>query len=423
MARVRKKVTISAVAEDAGVSLQTVSQMVNGGPDVRPQPRWFLALFALAAAGGAVAFVPLLTVLLPQRIAELQGGEDVAALAQVTFLGAAMASLANIAVGMLSDRSGSRRPWIFVGLIASNLLLIAIGEARSVGELVLLVMAWQVALNLMFAPLMAWAGDCFPDRQKGVLGGALALAPALGALSGSLVTYAGLVPPAARLLLVAILVTVLVLPAVIFGGRRVRPGLMQPVAVVADPLRLRDRVVVRMWTARLLVQVAEGGMFAFLLYWLRSLAPDYPENDAANIFSIVLVCAVPLSLLLGRWSDRHGRPLLPLVVCALLCAGGMLVMAAAGTLGWAIAGYVLFAIAAAIFLSLHTSQTLRVLPTPQHRGRDLGVFNLTNTVPAMLMPWLTVLLVPSFGYSALFVLFAVLSLMSAVLLAAFIRAA
>jgi len=385
------------------------------------QPRWFLILFALAAAGGAIGYVPLLTVLLPQRIADLQGGEDIAALAQVTFLGAIAASLANIAVGILSDRSGVRRPWIIAGLIASNLLLLAVGAARSVPELVLLIMAWQVALNLMLAPLMAWAGDCFPDRQKGVLGGALALAPALGAVAGSLVTFAGLVAPGERLALVALLVTVLVLPAVMLGGGRVRPELIAPVTAPRAPLPLRERVVLRMWTARLLVQVAEGGMFAFLLYWLRSLAPDFPENSAANIFSIVLICAVPLSLVLGRWSDRHGRPVAPLVAAALLCAGGMLVMAAAGSLALAIAGYVLFAIAAAVFLSLHASQTLRVLPAPQHRGRDLGLFNLTNTVPGMVMPWLTVLLVPRFGYAALFVLFAALAMASAALLAGHIR--
>jgi MFS family permease len=368
-----------------------------------------------------VGYVPLLTVLLPQRIAELQGSEDIAALAQVTFLGAVAASLANIAFGMISDRSSVRRPWIIAGLMASNLLLIAVGEARSVSEMVLLVMAWQVALNLMLAPLAAWAGDCFPNSQKGVLGGALSVAPAFGALSGSLVTYAGLVPPDARLAVVALLVTVLVLPAVLFGGGKVRAELMQPVARLVDPLRLRDRVVLRMWAARLLVQVAEGGMFAFLLYWLRSLAPDYPENGAANIFSGVLVCAVPLSLLLGRWSDLKGRPITPLVASAVLCAAGMLVMAAAGTLEMAIAGYVLFGLAAAIFLALHASQTLRVLPSPQHRGRDLGLFNLTNTVPGMVMPWLTVLLVPSFGYSSLFVLFAALSILSALLLATFAR--
>lgn len=385
------------------------------------QPVWFLILFALASAGGAVAYVPLLTVLLPQRVADLQGGEDVAALAPVLFLGAVMASLANIAIGTLSDRSRTRRPWIIAGLIASNVLLLAVGEAGSVTAIAALVMVWQVALNLMLAPLMAWAGDCFPDEQKGVLGGALALSPALGALAGSLVTWAGVVAPDARLALVAVIVSALVLPAVLLGAGRTRPALM----VAATPLRvarpLRDGVVARMWAARLLVQVAEGGMFAFLLYWLRSLAPDYPENGAANIFSAVLVCAVPLSLILGRWSDRHGRPVLPLVGAAGLCAAGMLVMAAAGSLGWAIAGYVLFGLSAAVFLALHASQTLRVLPAPQHRGRDLGVFNLTNTVPGMVMPWLTVLLVPRFGYEALFVLFAALALTSAVLLAGFIR--
>jgi MFS family permease len=390
-------------------------------PPPQRQPRWFLALFALAAAGGAVAYVPLLTVLLPQRIADLQGGEDVAALAQVTFLGALMASIANIAVGMLSDRSRTRRPWIIAGLIASNLLLLAVGRAASVAEIVVLVMVWQVALNLMLAPLMAWAGDCFPDEQKGVLGGALALSPALGALAGSLVTYAGLVAPEARLMLVAVLVSALVLPAVVLGKGRERPALMAPVLRTREPRPFRQRVVARMWAARLLVQVAEGGMFAFLLYWLRSLSPDYPENGAANVFSAVLVCAVPISLLLGRWSDRHGRPIQPLVATAVLCACGMLVMAAADTLVLAIAGYVLFAIAAAIFLALHASQTLRVLPAPQHRARDLGVFNLTNTVPGMVMPWFTVLLVPRFGYGALFVLFAALSLASAVLLAGFVR--
>ncbi|GAB4477364.1 MAG: hypothetical protein OHK0018_08210 [Erythrobacter tepidarius] len=389
-------------------------------PEAAPdrQPGWFLLLFALASAGGAVAFVPLLTVLLPERIAALQGRADITALAQATFLGAVTASLANIAAGMLSDATRRRRVWIVAGLAASNVCLLQIGTADSVSQVVLLVMLWQIGLNFMLAPLMAWAGDCFPDSQKGVLGGALALSPALGALAGSLVTIEGLFPNEARLPFVAGLVTVLVLPAVLLGGGRKRPRLMVSHAAAApDAVRFAAHPVKRMWAARFLVQVAEGGMFAFLLFWLRSLAPDFPEHSAANIFSLVLVGAVPLSLVLGRWSDRHQRPLLPLAACALLCAGGMLVMATASGLPQAIAGYVLFAMAAAIFLSLHAGQTLRVLPAPEHRGRDLGLFNLTNTLPAMVMPWLTVLLVPQLGFAALFVLFAVLAMVSAALLA------
>ncbi len=385
------------------------------------QPGWFLALFALAAAGGAVAYVPLLTILLLQRIADLQGSEDVAALAQVIFLGAVMASLANIAVGWLSDRSGVRRLWIIAGLIASNLLLVSIGEARSVSEIVLLVMIWQVALDLMLSPLMTWAGDCFPDAQKGMLGGTLALAPALGAAAGSPVTYVGLVDPGARLVVVAGLVSALVLPAVLLGTGRVRGELMVPAVNDGSAQPRQDSVVARTWTARLLVQIAEGGMFAFLLYWLRLIAPGFPENAAANVFSIVLICLVPLSLWLGRWTDHRARPVRPLAGSAVLCAAGMLIMAGAQTLGHTIAGYVLFGLSAAIFLALHASQTLRVLPAPQHRGRDLGLFNLTNTVPGMVMPWITVLLVPRFGYGWLFVLFAALSLASAALLVVSLR--
>ena len=50
--------------------------------------------------------------------------------------------------------------------------------------------------------------------------------------------------------------------------------------------------------------------------------------------------------------------------------------------------------------------------------RDLGVVNLTNTVPSLIMPWLTLALVPSFGFSGLFALLALLAFASAIILAA-----
>ena len=88
---------------------------------------------------------------------------------------------------------------------------------------------------------------------------------------------------------------------------------------------------------------------------------------------------------------------------------GLASMALASTLITAIAGYVIFGTAAAVFLSLHSAQTLRVLPNANRRGRDLGLFNLTNTVPSLIMPWLTLMLVPLFGFEALFALLALLA--------------
>jgi hypothetical protein len=80
---------------------------------------------------------------------------------------------------------------------------------------------------------------------------------------------------------------------------------------------------------------------------------------------------------------------------------------------------VLFGCASGIFLALHSSQTLRVLPAAKTRGRDLGIFNLTNTVPSLTMPWLTLALVPAYGFDALFVLLAGLSGMACVVLMTF----
>lgn len=394
---------------------------MSGNPDqTSKQPLWFLLLFAAATAGGSIAYIPFLTVLLPLKVTSMMGSDDVGALAEVTFYGAVIASVTNIAFGMLSDRSGSRIPWIVAGMLASGIALISIGFASSLSELLVLVMIWQIGLNMMLGPLFAWAGDCIPDSQKGLLGGLLAFAPAMGALAGSAVTLDGFTDPQMRLVVVAGLVALMVTPVLVFGRGREQAPLMQPVHDNDENGKQRPQesgVVIKMWIARFLVQISEAGLFAFQLFWLRSLVSDFHENSVANIFSAILLISVPLALALGRWSDKQNRPILPLAACALLSSGGLVIMAMADELNLAIVGYVVFGIAATIFLSLHTGQTLRVLPKPQHRGRDLGVFNLTNTVPSLVMPWLTLSLVPGFGFSALFTLFAALSILAGLLLA------
>lgn len=392
----------------------------------RRQSTRFMALYALAVAGGAVAYVPFLTIILPVRITAIAGGEaDVTALAYVTLSGALAASGANIMFGWLSDLTGNRRHWIVAGLLISSFMLLTIPMARSFAHLAALVVLWQIGLNMMLAPLAAWAGDCVPDRQKGTLGGLLAFAPAIGAASGALVTFPGLAGPEGRLALIVALVAGMVLPAVIAGRPVPMPQLMkdEPGPAVAHPrITLKSRsAVVRMWLARLLVQIAEAALFAYLLFWLVAIDDSIGDSETARIFAAVLVLAVPLAVLTGRWSDSSGRPILPLVLCAAITAAGLATMAVAQGLPAAVGGYVLFGLAASVFLSLHTAQTLRVLPRARSRGRDLGLFNLTNTVPSLVMPWLALQLVPVFGFGGLFWLLAGLAVMAAVLLVSLVR--
>lgn len=374
----------------------------------------FLLLYALAWAGAAIAYVPFLSILLPVRVAGLAGPADVSWLAYIAFAGAVAASAGHIAFGYLSDITGNRRGWIWAGLILSCTLLFALTRAHDLPTLIVLIVGWQLALNMMLAPLAALAGDCVPDAHKGLLGGLMAFAPGLGALSGAAVTIPGLALPDARLALVAGIVACCVVPVLLV---RLPPRVPDPPAEAeAGPRRLWQGAMPRMWLARLAVQIAEAALFAYLFVWLRSIDPALSDNQTARVFSAVLILSAPLALLGGRWADRQERPLLPLVICAGISACGLAGMALSGTLQTAIAAYALFGIASSVFLALHSAQTLRVLPRSDRRGRDLGLFNLTNTLPSLIMPWLTLALVPWFGFAGLFVVFAALALGAGLLL-------
>lgn len=384
----------------------------------------FLWLYALAWAGGAIAYVPFLTILLPIRITAIAGGENIRWLAYITFSGAIAASVGNILFGSLSDRAGSRRGWIAGGLVLNVVLLLAMTLVATPLALLGLVVLWQLALNMMLGPLSAWAGDCVPRVQMGLLGGLLAFAPAMGAIAGAFITLPDLAGPNGRIELVSMLVVACVAPALLFGRPLrvpVAPNLETPVdAKVKSPDKVR-RPFVSMWLARLLVQIAEAALFAYLLLYFRSIQPGIGEGFIARLFCVVLVAAVPIALPVGRWADRTQRPFLPLMIAATLSGSGLVILSLSRNVDWAIAGYILFGLATTVFLSLHSGQTLRVLPRPTQRGRDLGIFNLTNTVPSLIMPWLTLALVPSFGFAGLFALLALLAFTSATILSALPR--
>ncbi|MCZ8320877.1 MAG: MFS transporter [Novosphingobium sp.] len=379
----------------------------------------FVLLYALAWAGGTIAYVPLLTILLPVQVEALAGPlQRVDWLAYVALAGALAASAGGILFGYLSDVTRNRRGWIVGGLALSSGMLLLIGRAGSLFELILAIVCWQLALNMMLGPLAAWAGDVVPDRRKGLLGGLMAFAPGLGALAGAIVTQPGLAQAEIRLGLVAALVVVCLLPVLLLG-----PSVGNTVGGSASPAEPanystadKKGTMSRMWLARLAVQVAEATLFAFLYFWLLEVDPNMTDNQTARLLSAVMLVSAPLALAVGRWSDRTDRPIAPLQACALASALGLLAMALASDFVGAILAYGLFGLSSAVFLALHSAQTLRILPRPDRRGRDLGLFNLSNTVPSLVMPWLAIALVPLFGFPVLFVLLALLALASGFLL-------
>jgi MFS family permease len=381
------------------------------------QTNRFLFLYALACAGGAVAYVPFLSILLPVKVSALAGqGSDATWIAYMAFAGAVVASLGGIGFGYLSDITLNRRGWTGLGLILSSAMLLAVSQADGLISLLALVVGWQICLNLMLAPLTAWAADCIPDAKRGLLGGLLAFAPAMGALAGALITSSSSVSPDGRLGLVVLIVIACVLPVLIVGGPQ--PVKEKEVREPAEAALGTLSATQAMWISRLFVQVAQAALFSFLFFWLRSIESTVNDWQTASVFGAIPIGSVPLALMVGRWADRNRSPRIALIGCALLASLALIAMALAKVLPLAIAAYGLFGFATSVFLALHSAHTLTVLPRADRRARDLGLFNLTNTLPSLIMPWLTLALVPQFGFSGLFVLLSLLALSAGLVLGA-----
>ncbi|CAA9499863.1 MAG: hypothetical protein AVDCRST_MAG31-308 [uncultured Sphingomonas sp.] len=371
----------------------------------------FLLLFALANAGGVVAYVPLLTLLLPARVAALAGGAQIEWLGAATLAGAVAASVGNIAFGWASDVIGSRRRWAAAGLCLTVASYALLSVVQSLPQLVLGIVLYQLVLNMLLASIVAWAADVVPDARKGLLGGWLAAGPLLGSLAGIAVTLPDEASFEPRMAAVCLMVLALTAPLLLW--RAPHGGSARSAEAIARVRRVRGTDLALLWSARLLVQIAGSVLFGFLLYYFQSL-PDRPgPARIAQLSALALLIALPLSLFSGGLSDRLGTRKPFLVGAALMAAGGLGVMAAATGVPASAAGYVLFMCAISTFLSLHAGYAMQLLPSPAHRGRDLGILNLANTIPSMVAPILAVWLVPGRGFTSLLGLLAALMLLAA----------
>lgn len=386
----------------------------GAGPEDAGRRSWlFLLAFALANAGGVIAYLPLLTLLLPLKVAQIAGAERIGLFSAIVIAGALAASVCNVLFGWLSDRSlrrgGGRRRWMWLGLGATCASFLMVAWADTAAALLAAVVLFQASVNALLAPLMAIMADEVPDSQKGVAGGLLSAAvPIASAVSALLVSLAW-AGEGLRLTILGAVIVAACLPLLIIPARA---------APLAPPppreAAMRRGDFVTAWGARLLVQVAGNALSLYLLYYFQSIVPAMAAGDLAprvgHLLTLAYVLSLPIALLAGRLSDRLGRRKPVLLVGALFAAAGLFGMALASDWRWAAAAFAVYAVGSAVFLALHSAFAMQLLPSPANRGRDLGMLNLANTLPALLGPLLTWLLATPDDFAAVMVVLAFFTL-------------
>ncbi|RDE07260.1 MFS transporter [Sphingomonas aracearum] len=374
----------------------------------RPRSAGFVLAFALAYGGGVIGYLPLLTLLLPIKVGTMAGDARLDVLAVTVIAGALAASASNILFGWLSDRSlargGGRRRWMAGGAVGLLASYGGIALAHGVTAIMVAVIAFQVAVNALLAPLLAIMADEVPDGQKGLVGGLLALANPIAAAFSAVLVGAAL-PEVAQLAIVPLASLACILPLLYTRA--------QPLAPAPAALHQPPRGLLLAGLARFLVQVAGNALSIYLVYYFGTLTTDSPAAIAADIgrlLTIAFALPLPIAVLAGRLSDRTGRRKLVLLASAALAAGGLVCMAVAQGCGAGAAGFILYTVGSSVFLALHSAFAMQLLPSAEHRGRDLGLLNLTNTLPGLTGPLLAWALATPRDFAPLLLVLAVLTL-------------
>lgn len=397
------------------------------GPGTAPADNRFAVTYPLAFLGAHLAFMPFLLLLLPRQVERFAPDSATATLSLLLIIGAVTASLAYVAAGHWSDRwlkrAGSRRLPVLAGLVCLTLSYAGLAAADTLAGLVVAVIAFQVALNLMFAPLGALLADYVADARKGLVAAWLALAlPASIALSGPLVSLFPADAPGAFGIVMA-LVALCVIPLLLFWPNTPVIPAQAPAVTGGEAERPPIADFTRAWLARFLIQCGAALVLFYLYLYLRQIGPAGSPQPAERALAILVtaggLAGALAAVLLGRWSDRLERRRWPAALSAAAAAAGLFLLAVKPGFDLILGGYALFSAGLTAFLALDSALIAQMLGNSAARGRWLGIMNLTNTLPAIVTPTLTLLAlqVASTGaITALLLLAAIANLLAAALI-------
>lgn len=402
-------------------------------PDGRAAPAGagFLAGFALAYIGAFTAVAPLLQILAPLRAEAIDPAGKAAILSWAVFFGAAAAGVANVLAGWLSDRTrsrhGRRRPWIIAGSLAAAAGYGLIFAARTPLALIGALVVFQILFNLMFAPLVALFADRVPEPRKGVISAVVGMGFPLATMIGAVLIGALIQSEAMRY---GALALILILTAAPFAllSRDPPPApetapRARPAPNAASWLRpFADRDFALAWGGRFLMTAGFSLVGVYLLYFIADgvgyarLHPGRGAEAGLSTLTALSFCGViAVSLLVAVTAPRLRRRK-PFAAAASAClAVSMVILTGAQDWTSVLWAFGLYGIGMGFYFAIELALITDVLPSALDRGRDLGLINLSATLPQALSPLLALALVQGvdFGFRGLFLIAGVMFLLSA----------
>jgi MFS family permease len=253
--------------------------------------------FAVANIGAFLSFLPLMQILIPLKAAEIAPGGAPALLGTVAAVGAVVAGAANFVAGWLSDRTrsrfGRRRPWIVGGVVGVAVSYAVIWQAHSATGLVLAFALFQLAFNVMFAPLLALTADRVPTARRGWVSALIALGMPIGTAIGTVPVGTLVTDEAQRYAALGIVVLIAIVPFAL--GLSTNPPAPRPAGDMTGNYRWLSRNFALGWLSRITVIAAHTVAQLYLLFYVAQTAPGAPHAAERGVALLGVVFGIASS--------------------------------------------------------------------------------------------------------------------------------
>lgn len=371
-------------------------------------------------------------VLLPIQVQSIDSAAQNESLAFIIGMGAIASMVAAPIAGAVTDRTrtriGGRAPWMLFGALSTFALALALATATSIPLMAVIIVAIQFTTALILTPVSAYIPDRVPVVKRGMFSAVFGVAQLIGNVVGQSVGAAF-----STTLIVGYLVVggLLAFFVVLFALSNVRSNVGEPKPVLSVKAILQTFWVNPIahsnfaWTfiGRFMLFTGYFPLWTFMLYLLQDFiglgeaaVGAIPTMGLANLIGSIL------GTVIAGWAvQKLGRTRPIIFMASAIIVVALAVPFVAPSLTSMLVYSALAGFGMGAFISVDFVLITLVLPNAESTGKDLGIINVTTTLPQTIGVAIGSLAIAAFGSYAALLPFGIIATGLGALMLFFIR--
>lgn len=386
-----------------------------------------LASGVLGGIGLAVATTVPLTLLLPYKLMTLNPSGYSEVFGYINGIAGIMALIFGPIWGMISDRTdsrfGRRRLWLLVAILGVGLSLIGIGLATSVAQVAVCWVVLNIFSSAGYGLNGALVADQVDENHRGTYGGITGLVNPAGVVLGmGLINLISSKSTGFKFYIIA----AIAVAGGIFQVMLIKEGKWIYEKKVKEKRSLGEflsglypsprKYPAFTWgvITRLFLSVLGGlGTYYSIMLLQRFHFSQEEVTLKMSILSMVSIVFLAVAAMIGGiLSDKLRKQKAFIIASSVLFFISLVIEAFASSFNIFLVGACLGNFAYGMFISVNTALMVRILPSQQDAGKDMGIINLPSGLAGPIVSFISPVILSVTSWTGYFIIFAVIAILS-----------